>query len=118
MLSLADSFKIMAVNQRYRKYSPGVKVKGNARAWWRYAQTAVTEEFIRCFSWNRIKLHRQNYRLYKDIYKKKLQFPDNENLKFQLEHLEEVLDIANILMAREQAKLEVSVLHLLNIPVQ
>ena len=107
MLSMVDSFKIMAVNQRYRKYSPGVKVKGNSKMWWKYAYTAITEEYIRCYSWERIKRHRQNYRHYKEVYKKKLQFPDNENIRVQIEHLEQILDIANILMAREQAKLEV-----------
>ena len=43
------------------------------------------------------------------MYKKHLQYPENENINNQLYDLEDKLDIANILMAREQAKLEVQI---------
>jgi vacuolar protein sorting-associated protein 13A/C len=105
MLSLADSFKMMTVNQRYMKYNPNSKVKGHIKEWWKYAYTAVVEDVIRPYSWERIKAHRDRYRHYKDLYKRKL-LADNENVSNQLLSLEEDLDIANILMAREQAKLE------------
>ena len=42
------------------------------------------------------------------MYKKKLEFPENENIKIQQEQLEEQLNLANIVMARVQAKMEVS----------
>lgn len=58
MLSLSDSFKLMALNQKYRKYSPGVPIKGNASAWWMYAYTSVVEEYVRPKSWERIIEHR------------------------------------------------------------
>lgn len=51
---------------------------------------------------------RDRYRRYKDLYKKQLELPDNENIKNLIKDLEDKLDIANILMAREQAKLEVN----------
>ena len=41
------------------------------------------------------------------MYKKHLQHPESENINNQLLDFEDKLDIANILMAREQAKLEV-----------
>ena len=41
------------------------------------------------------------------MYKKKLDHPEKESIISQLEKLEEDLDIANILLAREHAKLEV-----------
>jgi len=55
VLSLTDSMRMMAVNQRYRKYSPGQSVSGHVAAWWKYAYTAIVEETIRPFSWDRIK---------------------------------------------------------------
>lgn len=58
MLSLADSFTLMAVKQHYMKYSPGVKLKGHAAAWWHYAYDAVVGETIRPYSWESIKQHR------------------------------------------------------------
>jgi hypothetical protein len=48
----------MRVNQRYRKYHPIVALKVSPRSWWIYAYTAVVEEVIRPFSWERIKEHR------------------------------------------------------------
>ena len=65
------------------------------------------EETIRPWSWDRIQAHRKRYRLYKNLYKQQLVQPDNNNITGQLDELEAHLDIANILMAREQAKLEV-----------
>ena len=50
---------------------------------------------------------RERYRRYKDLYKKQLEHPASENIKNLMKDLEDQLDIANILMAREQAKLEV-----------
>ena len=58
VLSLSDSLSMMDVNQRYRRYSPGVPLHGNIKKWWHYAYKAVVEEYIRPFNWNRIKKHR------------------------------------------------------------
>lgn len=46
--------RMMAVNQKYRKYSPGLPVSGHAPAWWKYAYTAIVEDTIRPYSWERI----------------------------------------------------------------
>ena len=58
MLTLADSFQLMAVNQKYRKFSPGTPVRGHAKAWWKYAYNAIVDAYIRPYSWERIKAHR------------------------------------------------------------
>ncbi|KAK3591108.1 hypothetical protein CHS0354_035920 [Potamilus streckersoni] len=106
LLSLNDSFKLMRINQRYRKYHPNVPLKISPRSWWQYAYNAIVEEFIRQYSWERIKEHRIKYRKYKELYKKSLEHPDHESIKSKLGELEEGLDVGNILMAREQAKTE------------
>ncbi|CAH1799949.1 unnamed protein product [Owenia fusiformis] len=106
LMALLDSFKLMALNQRYRKYAPDMPVKGNAHLWWKYAYNAIVEEKIRPYSWSRIKEHRNKYRQYKNLYKRKLENPSDNEVKNRLKQLEDNLDIANILMAREHAKLE------------
>ncbi|KAK6170959.1 hypothetical protein SNE40_019236 [Patella caerulea] len=106
LLSLSDSFQMMSINQRYRKYHPNVPLKVSPRSWWKYAYTSILEEVIRPFSWERIKEHRAKYKKYKDMYKKSLEQPDHESIKSKLLELEEGLDVANILIAREQAKVE------------
>ena len=96
-------------------------------AWWKYAYTSVVEEYIRPWSWERIRDHRQRYRHYRDRYKQYLRdraryrrnhggggggddSGESEALGKQLQELEDLekyIDLANILMAREEAKLEV-----------
>ena len=58
LLTLNDSFQLMRINQRYRKYHPNVSLKVSPRSWWLYAYSAVLEEVIRPYSWERIKEHR------------------------------------------------------------
>ncbi|XP_076444664.1 LOW QUALITY PROTEIN: intermembrane lipid transfer protein VPS13A-like [Babylonia areolata] len=109
LLTLADSFQMMWINQRYRKYHPNVSLKVSPRSWWVYAYTAVLEEIIRPFSWERIKEHRSRYKKYKWLYKKGVEQGDHESLKGKLWELEESLDVTNILIARQQARLEFSI---------
>ncbi|XP_077977339.1 intermembrane lipid transfer protein VPS13A-like [Glandiceps talaboti] len=107
VLDLVQSFKLMEINKLYRRYEPNVAVKGNAKAWWRYAYTAIVEEYIRPWSWERIKEHRYLYKRYKQVFKKKLEHPDHaDRYKGELQELEYRLDVANILMAREHARIE------------
>lgn len=58
VLSIYEVFRMMTVNQRYRKYKKTLEVKGHYREWWIYAKTAICEEFIRPYSWGRIQEHR------------------------------------------------------------
>ena len=51
---------------------------------------------------------RQRYRSYKTVYKEYLHDPLSKSLKNQLRLLENTMDLFNLVMAREQARLEVS----------
>jgi hypothetical protein len=55
-----------------------------------------------------IPLNRSRYKKYKSLFKKALGQTDQETLKTKLWELEESLDVTNILVARQQARLEVS----------
>ena len=52
-------------------------------------------------------LFRARYKQYVHVYKQYLENPDNESAQATLKTLEEDLDVTNILIAREQAKLQV-----------
>ncbi|EDO31907.1 predicted protein [Nematostella vectensis] len=110
LMDVIDSFELMSVNQQYKKYQPTVKVHGNASKWWKYAYTAICEEGIRSWSWERIKAHRARYRAYKSLYKRKLKgFHDSERESSlrHLQALEDDLGIPSVLIAKQQAELEV-----------
>lgn len=106
MILLSRSFERMDINQRYRKYHPNVPCKGHAKAWWKYAYNSVVGEYVRPFSWKAIKEHRHFYRQYKELYMKRLQMPNDTEIRVDVQMLEDKLNIANVLMAREEAKLE------------
>ncbi|KAL1474072.1 hypothetical protein MTO96_021593 [Rhipicephalus appendiculatus] len=106
MILLGQSFALMEINQRYRKYQPNVPCKGNEKKWWHYAYSAVIGEYVRPYSWKAIQKHRHNYRQYKEMYIKRLQAPNDTEIRVDVQMLEDKLDISNILMAREEAKLE------------
>lgn len=108
ILCVYESLRVMSVNQRYRKYRPPVEIKGNYKAWWTYAFTAVREEIIRPFSWKYIQRHREKYKEYKNRYKKYLKRNKDEELRDDLFDLEKNLDVANVIMAREHAKIEIA----------
>ncbi|EDO27942.1 predicted protein, partial [Nematostella vectensis] len=76
---------------------------------WKYAYTAICEEGIRSWSWERIKAHRARYRAYKSLYKRKLKgFHDSERESSlrHLQALEDDLGIPSVLIAKQQAELE------------
>jgi len=50
---------------------------------------------------------RQNYKSYINVYKKVLVNPNDTELKIDLQMLEDELDIFNLVLAREHAKIEV-----------
>ncbi|KAL3234197.1 hypothetical protein MRX96_022634 [Rhipicephalus microplus] len=106
IILLGQSFALMEINQRYRKYQPNVPCKGNEKKWWHYAYNAVVEEYVRPYSWKVIQKHRHNFRHYKEMYIRRLQAPNDTEIRVDLQMLEDKLDISNILMAREEAKLE------------
>ena len=55
-----------------------------------------------------LRVHRSRYKKYKALYKKSLEQGDQESQRGKLWELEETLDVTNILIARQQARLEVS----------
>ncbi|CAL1544725.1 unnamed protein product, partial [Lymnaea stagnalis] len=109
LINLKDSFQLMRINQRYRRYHPNISLKVSPRSWWVYAYTAILEEVIRPFSWSRIKEHRSKFKKYKNLYKKYLEEPENKSTKEKLRPMEDKLDVSNIIIARNQAKLEFAI---------
>ncbi|KAF0304654.1 Vacuolar protein sorting-associated protein 13C [Amphibalanus amphitrite] len=108
LVHAADSFSRMKVNSQYRKYRPTVEPHGNAAKWWKYAYTCIVEKTIRPYSWERIKEHRRRYREYRAEYLTFLEDPDQKvELLDKLKEMEDGLDATGILLAREEAKIEV-----------
>ncbi|KAF8773523.1 Vacuolar protein sorting-associated protein 13C like protein [Argiope bruennichi] len=108
MYELGRAFELMSLSQRFRKYFRGLSVKGHAADYWRDAYTAVLEEYVRPYTWSRIKEHRDKYRQYKAMYKEHLHRPTDTELKLDLQLLEDSLDVTSILAAREQAKMKIA----------
>ncbi|XP_065669589.1 intermembrane lipid transfer protein VPS13A isoform X9 [Hydra vulgaris] len=113
MINLIETFERMAINCVYRKYKPIVSVKENPKLWWRYIFESYVEISYKCWTWERIKQHRGNYRSYVAFYKEKLkdQYLDlNRKTVYEnCEKMEELLDVANILIARKQAENEFNI---------
>ncbi|XP_067950623.1 intermembrane lipid transfer protein VPS13A-like [Watersipora subatra] len=107
---LKDSFALMRVNEKYRKYHPGVSCPGNAVLWWRYAYDSIVHEIIipKQQFWTRIWDYRHKYKKYRDLYTKNLLSPDNHNeaAAAGLEECEMSLNIESIVMARKEAEKE------------
>ncbi|KAG8440222.1 hypothetical protein GDO86_006127 [Hymenochirus boettgeri] len=112
VIGLLESVDYMIRNAPYRKYRPDVTLQEDTRQWWNYAINSILEVHIRrrtqMWCWGNIAQHRQNLKMYKNAYKIKLtqaKVPE-ETLK-QLQMLENVLDVFNIVLARQQAQAEV-----------
>ncbi|XP_030850036.1 vacuolar protein sorting-associated protein 13A [Strongylocentrotus purpuratus] len=110
IIDLAQSMQLLAVNERYRKYRPGVHVQGNTKKWWHYAYKAILEEHIRPWSAPRIEAHLEVYNTYWQKYKQKLVLQEakqsTEALDRKIKGLEDRLDLTNIIAGRERAKTE------------
>ncbi|XP_072472489.1 intermembrane lipid transfer protein VPS13C isoform X1 [Notamacropus eugenii] len=112
MIDLLESVDYMVRNAPYRKYRPYLPLHTNGRQWWQYAIAAVLEVHIRrsaqMWSWNNIRKHRQFLRRYKNAYKNKLtQSKITEEVQNEIQDLEKILDVFNIVLARQQAQIEV-----------
>ncbi|UYV63293.1 hypothetical protein LAZ67_2003680 [Cordylochernes scorpioides] len=102
---IADSFKRLEVGRQFVHY----KIAGEAetaKSRWHFAYRSVLEEYVRPHSWDRILQHRKKYGRYVETYKQFLIHPEEEELREKVLELEDTLDVVNILLAREQAKLE------------
>nr|XP_048724050.1 intermembrane lipid transfer protein VPS13C isoform X3 [Caretta caretta] len=112
MIDLLESIDYMVRNVPYRKYRPDVPLHKNAKQWWKYAANSILEVHIRrctrMWSWSNMKHHRQLLKSYKSMYKNKLtQSKLSEETRRQIQDLERALDIFNIILARQQAQVEV-----------
>ncbi|XP_040825491.1 vacuolar protein sorting-associated protein 13C isoform X2 [Ochotona curzoniae] len=112
MIDLLESVDYMVRNAPYRKYKPYLPLHTNSRQWWKYAIDSVLEVHIRRYtqmwSWSNIKKHRQVLKSYKTAYKAKLmQTKVSEEVQKQIQDLEKSLDVFNIILARQQAQVEV-----------
>ncbi|KAM5178815.1 intermembrane lipid transfer protein VPS13C isoform 1-T1 [Callospermophilus lateralis] len=112
MIDLLESVDYMVRNAPYRKYKPYLPLHTNSRQWWKYAINSVLEVHIRRYtqmwSWSNIKKHRQLLQSYKTVYKSKLtQTKVSEEIQKQIQDLEKTLDVFNIILARQQAQVEV-----------
>uniref|UniRef100_A0A8B9UJF1 Vacuolar protein sorting 13 homolog C n=1 Tax=Anas zonorhyncha TaxID=75864 RepID=A0A8B9UJF1_9AVES len=112
MIDLLESVDYMVRNAPYRRFRPNVSVHKNARQWWKYAGDSVLEIHIRrrtrMWSWSNMKQHRQLLKSYKNMYKNKLtQSKLSEETQRQIQDLERKLDVFNIILARQQAQVEV-----------
>ncbi|KAM9713499.1 intermembrane lipid transfer protein VPS13C isoform 1-T1 [Dama dama] len=112
MIDLLESVDYMVRNAPYRKYKPYLPLHTNGRQWWKYAIDSVLEvhirRYTRMWSWSNIKKHRQLLKSYKSAYKNKLtQTKVPEETQKQIQDLEKTLDVFNIILARQQAQVEV-----------
>ncbi|XP_037798990.1 vacuolar protein sorting-associated protein 13A-like isoform X1 [Penaeus monodon] len=105
---LIAAFCAINTNRRFLKYQPDVPLKRHAVEWWQYAIKAVIHEYIRPYSWSRIKNHRAQYRSYLHLYKKHLIEGYNSELEADLLKIEDTLSLINIVVARMHAKIKVS----------
>ncbi|XP_078536950.1 intermembrane lipid transfer protein VPS13C isoform X2 [Lissotriton helveticus] len=111
MIDLLESVDYMVRNAPYRKYRPDQPLHTNSKQWWLYAITSILEVHIRRYSrmwsWCKIQQHRQNLKTYKSLYKNKLALSKiPEDLQKQLQLAEKNLDVFNIVLARQQAQVE------------
>ncbi|XP_074090395.1 intermembrane lipid transfer protein VPS13C isoform X2 [Macrotis lagotis] len=112
MIDLLESVDYMIRNAPYRKYRPYLPLHTNGRQWWKYAIDAILEvhirRYTRMWSWDNIKKHRQFLKRYKNAYKNKLtQSKITEEVQNEIQDLEKTLDVFNIVLARQQAQVEV-----------
>ncbi|XP_069079572.1 intermembrane lipid transfer protein VPS13C-like [Pleurodeles waltl] len=111
MIDLLESVDYMVRNAPYRKYRPDKPLHANSKQWWLYAITSILEvhvrRYSRMWSWRNIQQHRQNLKTYKSLYKNKLTLSKiPEDLQKQLQLAEKNLDVFNIVLARQQAQVE------------
>nr|XP_049703427.1 intermembrane lipid transfer protein VPS13A isoform X1 [Helicoverpa armigera] len=104
--NLLASFARIKLNRKYRHLHPGVPLSKGTKKWWIYAFNVVVEQRVRPYTWAAIKKHRENYNVYKQIYKSTLRSPNDIELKLDLQKCEDSLPIVSVIIAREQAKFE------------
>ncbi|XP_028982314.1 vacuolar protein sorting-associated protein 13A [Diachasma alloeum] len=93
-------------NRLIQRSHPTCLIKEDPRAWWKYTLTAVLEQNVRPYTWEYVKNHRMNYKKYKETFMQTLIRPNDTELKLDLQKYEDCLTILNIIIAREEGKIE------------
>ncbi|XP_069480592.1 intermembrane lipid transfer protein VPS13C isoform X2 [Ambystoma mexicanum] len=111
MIDMLESVDYMVRNAPYRKYRPDQPLQNNYRLWWQYAITSILEVHVRRYSrmwaWRNIQQHRLILKSYKGLFKSKLALTKiPEDLQKQIQLAEKNLDVFNIVLARQQAQVE------------
>uniref|UniRef100_A0A3B3ZVV2 Chorein N-terminal domain-containing protein n=1 Tax=Periophthalmus magnuspinnatus TaxID=409849 RepID=A0A3B3ZVV2_9GOBI len=129
MVDVLESIDSMVKNAPYRKFRPEVPVHTNAAVWWKYAFNSIMEVHVRrcskMWSWYSIKQHRETLKAYRNLHLTISSASSDPPLN-PLHHLtlsstssdlEKVLDVFNITLIRQQAKMERCLTHLFVVQV-
>ncbi len=113
LVDMLNTIDLMALNAKYQKYRPQVSLKSDVRKWWKFAYTAITETQIKPkreqFKWRHIKEITRTRREYVNILKKRLKNQKLSSAESEAEkRCEEILDVFNLVLAKKQADVEVS----------
>lgn len=110
MLAVYDAMSRMMITWEFLHIRPRIRIKENAKIWWEYAYSAVVEQRVKPYIWSRIKSVRQSYKYYCSLYRQILLYPNDTELKLDLQKYEDQLSVVNIIIARQHMKLSVSVI--------
>ncbi|WKX92088.1 hypothetical protein Q1695_010264 [Nippostrongylus brasiliensis] len=98
---------------QYLKYRPHLNIyRGHYKEWWHFAYKAILEEKVRRrrnnWSWPRMRAHRKLVREYRDAWLKSLtERSPGSAVTDVIKNAEEVLDVFNVNVARQQAEMEI-----------
>lgn len=113
LMQLVENFGRMVRGIPYRKFRPnGLPYRGHYRDWWHFAYTCILETEVKRkkknWSWENMIQYRQCIKEYGTVYKNKLSAKKvlPEIFK-QCEDCELKLDMANIIIIRQQVELEI-----------
>lgn len=108
ILDVCDSLNRMFISWNFLALRPQEPLMTNRRAWWKYAYEAALEQKVRPYTWSRIKNTRLCFKSYTEVYKQILLNPNDTELKLDLQQQEDSLSLVNVVIARQQGRLLVS----------
>lgn len=108
ILAVSNAMERMLISWQFLEIRPKEKILENQKIWWRYASYALLEQRVKPYTWSRIRRVRQHYKDYMETYKQIILNPNDTELKLDLQKYEDNLSIINVVIARQQARLMVS----------
>jgi hypothetical protein len=107
IVCLVDNLDRASVAHQYRKYRPSSSVLSSNQRW-KFAISSIIGEVVRrklnMWSWKYIKRHRDLCKKYVGLYTTKLSNPSPPSyIEAQIMDIEDVLDLFNIVVCRQQA---------------